>query len=640
MSDFYTELEKLLKQNTDYQNQDGSLNFTLLETEAIKYSATLLEILYSTTHIRDKFFVSVNDTHVFLQDEFLKYVTHKNFLADSYTQYKNKIGLGVERRYLKASNETVLLFPFKDCYLEGGQSKDDQNRKELFFNEILAQDEIDRLLDPKVLTNAKRITQQNETTITDFNRDNNKNITDNLLIKGNNLLALHTLKSQFAGKVKLIYIDPPYNTGNDSFKYNDSFNHSTWLTFMKNRLEIARELLRNDGVIFVQCDDNEQAYLKVLIDEVFGRKNFVETFIWKNTDNAPTLSKKTRKNIEFIHCFEKVLNSSTSYIGRASDNNDAPLLNTGNPIAVLEFQPHTIKFNIPDGTYHKGIFDRIELLNDLVVKNGQNDNLIKLKGQFKWSQNKLDEEIKQATYFLVKSKKMAIRYQRKNASIIAPDKLLDNIYLSKAIGVETNEDSKKHIDLLQLNFNSYPKPESLISFLVKAVTKENDIVLDFFCGSGTTASVAHKMGRQYIGIEQMDYIEPITKQRLKKVIAGEQGGISETAKWKGGGSFVYMELKKLNQTFIDRIQNATTSTALQQVHTAIIKHGFINYQVDVAKVQESEAEFNNLPLTDQKQLLISLLDKNQLYVNYTERNDSLFDSTEDEITLSENFYKS
>ncbi len=205
----------------------------------------------------------------------------KNYLNDSYTQFKNKVGLTIDGRHLKQRNEVSLVWPFKDCILEGGQSREEDKREEIFFNEVLAQDEITELLDPKVLTNAKRFDKEGDHHFDQFNRDENGTITDNLIIKGNNLLALHSLKKEFAGKVKLIYIDPPYNTGNDGFKYNDSFNHSTWLSFMKNRLSVARELLRNDGLVFVQCDDNEQAYLKVLMDEIFGRENFVSNIVWK-----------------------------------------------------------------------------------------------------------------------------------------------------------------------------------------------------------------------------------------------------------------------------------------------------------------------------------------------------------------------
>lgn len=204
-----------------------------------------------------------------------------------------------------------------------------------------------------------------------------------------------------------------------------------------------------------------------------------------------------------------------------------------------------IHFKIEDGVYEKGIYDKVELLDNLQIKEGKNENKITLKGRFKWQQSFLNQEVENRTFFLIKTLKFSIRYQRENASNIAPDKFFDSTYISKAIGVETNEDSKKHIDNLDLDFPSYPKPESLIAYLIKAVTNPNDLVMDFHLGSGTTCAVAHKMNRRYIGIEQMDYIEDIAVERMKKVIEGEQGGISKAVNWQGGGSFIYAELKQI-----------------------------------------------------------------------------------------------
>jgi adenine-specific DNA-methyltransferase len=616
--------------------------------KAQNFDEELIGLLLDNADLKEKFFVNVKGTLVFNQNLFVQFLEQKNYLNDSYTQFKNKVGLTIDGKYLKQRNEVALVWPFKDCILEGGQSREEDKREEIFFNETLAQDEITQLLEPKVLTNAKTYDKNGEKDFTGFTRDAELNkkrglpedtITDNLIIKGNNLLALHTLKEEFAGKVKLIYIDPPYNTGNDSFQYNDSFNESTWLTFMKNRLEIARDLLSKDGKMFIQCDDNEQAYLKILMDEVFKKQNFVETFVWKNTDNAPALSKKTRKNVEFIHCYEKVLDTSKGYVGRDSDNDDAPLLNSGNPITVLEFKPEIIQFRIPDGNYPKGSYDKVELLDDLVVKKGKNENKMRLKGRFKWQQSFLDTEVSNGTYFLIKSNKFSIRYQREIASNMAPDKLIDEIYLSKAIGVETNEDSKKHIDSLNLNFNSYPKPESLIGFLIKAVTEDGDLVLDYHLGSGTTSAVAHKMNRQYIGIEQMDYIETVAVERLKKVIESEQGGISKLVNWQGGGSFIYLELKKYNQSFIEQIEEAKDTKALLQIWEQMKAKSFLNYNVDIKKQDEHLEEFKALSLAEQKQHLCELLDKNQLYVNLSSLKDADFDCTEEEKKVTQDFYQ-
>ena len=663
----YTTLEQQLKKEPNFVTDNGELKKWVVLNKAQNFDEELIGLLLDNAELKEKFFVNVKGTLVFNQNLFVQFLEQKNYLNDSYTQYKNKVGLTIDGKYLKQRNEVALVWPFKDCILEGGQSREEDKREEIFFNEILAQDEITQLFEPKVLTNAKRIDKDGEKPLDQFNRNENGTITDNLIIKGNNLLALHTLKKEFAGKVKLIYIDPPYNTGNDSFLYNDSFNESTWLTFMKNRLEIARDLLSNDGIIFIQCDDNEQAYLKILMDEVFKAQNFVETFVWKNTDNAPALSKKTRKNIEFIHCFEKVLDTSKGYVGRDSDNDDAPLLNSSNPITILEFKPEIIQFKIPDGTYPKGSYDKVEVLDDLIVKKGRNENIIRLKGQFKWQQSFLDTEVSNGTYFMIKTNKFSIRYQRKIASNMAPDKMIDEIYLSKAIGVETNEDSKKHIDSLNLTFNSYPKPESLIGFLIKAVTKEGDIVLDYHLGSGTTAAVAHKMNRQYIGVEQMDYIETIAVERLKKVIGEkvvlktkektqsklsiasksdaeyyklkyDKGGISQSVNWQGGGSFVYLELKKYNQTFIEQIEEAKDTESLLQIWEQIKEKSFFKYSIDLKEFDKSISEFKQFTLEMQKEILMGLLDKNQLYVNLSSLNDADFACTEDEKKVTKDFY--
>jgi adenine-specific DNA-methyltransferase len=635
----YETLKQQLKKEPNFVTDNGELKKWVVLNKAQNFDEELIELLLENAELKEKFFISIKGALVFNQNLFVQFLEQKNYLNDSYTQYKNKVGLTIDGKYLKQRNEVALVWPFKDCILEGGQSREEAKREEIFFNEILAQDEITQLLEPKVLTNAKRIDKDGEKPLDQFNRNEKGTITDNLIIKGNNLLTLHTLKEEFAGKVKLIYIDPPYNTGNDSFQYNDSFNESTWLTFMKNRLEIARDLLSKDGKMFIQCDDNEQAYLKILMDEVFKPQNFVETFVWKNTDNAPALSKKTRKNLEFIHCYEKVLDTSKGYVGRDSDNDDAPLLNSGNPITVLEFEPEIIQFRIPDGNYPKGSYDKVELLDDLVVKKGKNENIIRLKGRFKWQQSFLNTEVSNGTYFLIKSNKFSIRYQREIASNMAPDKLIDEIYLSKAIGVETNEDSKKHIDSLNLNFNSYPKPESLIGFLIKAVTAEGDLVLDYHLGSGTTASTAHKMNRQYIGIEQMDYVETVAVERLKKVIEGEQGGISKSVNWQSGGDFVYLELKKYNQTFIEKIEEAQNTEAVLQIWGQMKAKSFLNYNVDIKKQDEHIEEFKALSLAEQKQHLCELLDKNQLYVNLSSLNDTDFECSEEDKKETKGFYQ-
>lgn len=233
------------------------------------YNQELIEALLSNKLVKDTYSITLNSTNIFKIEEFISMLRYKNYWENSYTKYSNEIGLTSEGKYLNYNTDVVLDFPHKDSVLEGGMTKEDQGKKEIYYHNVLAKEEIDTLLSPKVLTNIKKYDKNGEHNIDDFTDK------DNLIIKGNNLVALYSLKERYENKIKMIYIDPPYNTGNDTFRYNDKFNHSTWLTFMKNRLEISKELLSNDGIIVIQVDYHENSYLRVLMDELFGKENYV-----------------------------------------------------------------------------------------------------------------------------------------------------------------------------------------------------------------------------------------------------------------------------------------------------------------------------------------------------------------------------
>ncbi|WP_334686770.1 site-specific DNA-methyltransferase [Mycoplasmopsis felis] len=281
--------KEILMNNPKYISEDNKLLKAKVYSDVMTMNKDLLSLLLSNNDIKQRFFTEINGTLIFDKQKFAWFIDSKEFLPNSYTRYTNKIGLTHNGEFLSKTNDVVLDFPYKDCVLEGGQNKDDQKRDEIFYNEIIASDEINQMLAPKVLSNAKRYTKDGVQENITFDEN------DNLIIKGNNLITLASLLKRYEGKVKCIYIDPPYNTGNDSFNYNDSFNHSTWLVFMKNRLELARRLLREDGIIFVQCDDNEQAYLKVLMDDIFGRQN-TETLIWnKEAENKSGTLKQVKR---------------------------------------------------------------------------------------------------------------------------------------------------------------------------------------------------------------------------------------------------------------------------------------------------------------------------------------------------------
>lgn len=322
-------MQNLLKDLTELLSKDDRLfsEGKLLKNKiielALKMDAALIRHLLKSDPIKKHFFREIDGILVFDKIKFQKFVSNKEFLPDSYTAFKNKIGLVNETGdYLSESKEVVIAWPYKDCVLEGGQTKEDQKRDEIFWNETLAPDEIDRLLAPKVFTTFKKYDKDGEHKL-----EGNEEIDftkENLIVKGNNLLALHSLYKRFARKVKLIYIDPPYNTGSDSFKYNDSFNHSTWLTFMKNRLEIAHKLLASDGSIFIQIDDFESAYLKVLMDNVFGRDNFRNQITWKRRGGSANPSNRLNNVTDYILWYSKTSNFQYEPIFSLEDENGLP----------------------------------------------------------------------------------------------------------------------------------------------------------------------------------------------------------------------------------------------------------------------------------------------------------------------------
>ena len=465
---------------------------------------------------------------------------------------------------------------------------------------------------------------------------------DNLIIKGNNLLVLHSLKKKYIRKIQVICIDPPYyftkTKDSDSFKYNSNFRLSTWLTFMHNRLTVAKDLLAPGGVIFCHIKEDAIHWLKVLMEDIFKVENFVETFIWKCTDNPDSLSKKSRSSVEYILCYEVPKDSSRQYIGKQTENSDAPILHTGNNIHELVFPAKSINFNIPDGLYECGKPDRVEILTPINVINGKNADEVRLKGEFTWSQETLNDNYNKGCYFIVKSNKFSVRVQMPNGKSMAPEKYFDEQYLSKAIGVGSNEDASTHIANMGLDF-SFSKPESVVAFLLKAVSKPGDIVLDFFLGSGTTAAVAHKMGRRYIGVDQMDYIETIACKRLRKVVQGEQGGISKSVNWQGGGSFVYCELAKANQKFTDEIETASTSDELSVIWKQMQETGFLSWKVNPKEIDINAEDFSQLSLEDQKRFLIECLDKNLLYVPYSEIDNAEFGISESDKKVNNQFYQ-
>ncbi len=556
-----------------------------LETLILQNDEELLTFMLEDKNANDyknAFFKTIANSLVFNQKALKECLTKE--LENSFTRFENKIGLYSQGRPIKSNELVVLNFPFKDNVLLGNAKDNSTKSKELFYHEILHKKEIDTLLKKKALCNFE---MHGEGDLENALQDKNTNY----LIKGNNLIALYSLKKKFAKQVKCIYIDPPYNTGNDSFNYNDNFNHSSWLVFMKNRLEVAREFLSDDGVIFVQCDDNEQAYLKVLMDEIFLRENFVGCISWKQFHSVKNDAANFSKNIEYILCYCK--NFSKNLISNEPfDKSNLYKLKDENGFYKLDpvwaksgnnFSPYTFlngkTWSPPSGTFWRYSIGTLKDMeqNNRIVFNGKNP--------------------------------MAKRY----LSEVAEGRKSSTFWDGSEVGYNLNGDAEiKQLFNGNKVFNN-PKPEALISRILEVSTNENDLVLDFFAGSGTTCAVAHKMKRRYIGIEQMDYIETITKERLKKVIEGEQGGISKKYDFKGGGSFVYAELKEVNLEVKKQILNAKSTSECLKIFNDLNER-FLK-RADCKTDEIHSEEFHNLDLNEQKRICCALFDSNEDYLN-------------------------
>ena len=366
----------------------------------------------------------------------------------------------------------------------------------------------------------------------------------NMLIHGDNLLALKALEQDYAGCVKCICIDPPYNTGNAFEHYDDAVEHSIWLGLMRSRLILLRNLLSHDGVMFINIDDDECHYLKVLCDEIFGRKNFAGSIIWEKK-KKPSFLSNMGSITEYILAYTKDSRYAPPFIyGETTVGKKYPFNNAGNGRAVLEFPAGSVRFNMPDGyvkpqDMSEGKIITI-LLDELEIKDGYNVNSFRLEGEWRYSQAKLDTIIENKEEIVISK----IPFRPNHIKSGGEPKKMKNLISVAHYGMDTYEDAtKESIALFGAGNFDYPKPEKLISVFVGAITEENDLVLDSFLGSGTTAAVAQKMGRRYIGVEMGNHAYTHCAVRLKKVIDGtDQGGISRAQNWKGGGGFRFYEL--------------------------------------------------------------------------------------------------
>ncbi|EMD80180.1 site-specific DNA-methyltransferase (Type III DNA modification enzyme) [Vibrio diabolicus E0666] len=443
----------------------------------------------------------------------------------------------------------------------------------------------------------------------------NWDTTENLFIEGDNLEVLKLLQKSYHKKVKMIYIDPPYNTGKD-FVYKDNFHdnlsnyleltgqidsdgnklntntetsgrfHSDWLNMLYPRLKLARNLLKDDGAIFISIGVEELSNLKHIMNEIFGEDNFVEIFSWVKTSTPPALSTKSRKTNEYIICYEKNKNS-IKYNGESLDGGDQPLLNSGNTPRKLKFPKDKITFNtnkFKDGIYSPSKPDRVELINEIKIIDGKPQSDVEMFGEFKWTQEFLEQEVLKGTTFVVKSDKLSVRFLRQEEGFKRPTNFIKEAIhtpvISKPLqGVETNEKASTYLkELLGGDYFDYPKPVSLISYLIGFMTNEDDIILDFFGGSGTTAEAVlkkntdDKQNRKFILVQLP---EPVSDVKSKEFL-------------KSNNKELY--ISKLTQLRLE---------TLSQNYPAK-DFGFKTFSLDETNIRPWDADFENLELVLQQ----------------------------------------
>ena len=659
--DFGTTLETLLKSDERLVAKDGSLLKNKVQELAGHDDPALLELLFGNAETKEHFFVKLKSTSVFQKDKFLKFLTAKEWLPDSYTAFQNKIGLSVDGKLLTESADVVLDWAFKDCVLEGGMKEEEANRQEVFYNEILAPNQVNRLLEPKAFTNCLRYSKSGSTQLKNLKLKENGVPDENLFIRGNNLLALASLQEVYAKRIRFIYIDPPYNTDSDML-YNDRFRNSTWLTFMKNRLEVAKKLLTDDGLIAVQIDNRMFAHLKILMDEIFGASNLQAVINIKVKESGGVGNDEFLIDVmEYVYVYSKTDNiefdvpreeelykpeEEDNYVSVLDVRDKGEYVRTieGGNVGAIKVYRHSkwsLK-SIPRSErkldFYLKNFDKI-----MRTTNPQGGLMKRILPDFPKGKDELFSI--EYTPIRGKNKGQVVREQILGRGLVLWLKTTANADIATITKLKRPTNAWVDENLYQgianegsVSLQRGKKPERLIQRILSLHAKEGDIVLDFFSGSGTTAAVAHKMGLRYIGIEQLNYGENDATQRLKNVIDGDSTGISKSLDWKGGGEFVYLELAQRNPIVLKSIEKATTMKQLVDVWEELSASPYLAYKIDATKVNAEIDGFKKLSLKDAKTFLLEAIDKNAIYVNISELEDKTHGLTKDDIAITKIFY--
>jgi len=614
LQNLYEELAKLLESNERYLI-DGMLSKDKVAEDALAMDSDLLKVLTTNESIKNHFFGKVGTILIFDKVKFQKFVLNKDFLPDNYTAFRNKVGMNKNDEFITESNDVVLVWPYKDCVLEGGQDEEDAKRAEIFWNLTLAPDQITRLLSPKALSNFEKYDDKGKKIALE-------NVTekDNLLIKGNNLLALHTLKGKYRNKIKLIYIDPPYNpdSKNNTFTYNNSFNRSTWLTFMKNRLEVAREFLSPDGSLIIAIDENEQAHLGVLLKEMFRDYEIHCITIVHNPRGTQAY------NFSYTHeyAFFVIPRGRKSIGARPKEKDEVNFRNFRRdglesernfakncfyPILIQDGEIIGFGDVCKDDEHPKKSFTRGKITYVYPI---DSNNVERKWGYARQTVAEISDQLRckesRAGEFEIEMGRTSGRYKTH---------WIDSRYDANAYGTKLLNDLVPNAEFL------FPKSLWNVYDCLYAIVGEDPeaIVMDFFAGSGTTAHAVLEMNksddgnRKFILCEQMDYVETVTKARIREVI-----------KRNGKDSFVYAELSAANEQFVEMIRDAGTIDELQNIWNEMQERAFLSYRANSVINSISKISLSGLDKKEFKTFLLEILDHNMLYVPYSEMEDEQF----------------
>lgn len=496
-----------------------------------------------------------------------------------------------------------------------------------------------------------------------------KNKPMNLLIEGDNYHALSVLNYTHKGKIDVIYIDPPYNTGNKDFKYNDSFvdkedsfRHSKWLAFISKRLCLAKSLLSKDGVIFISIGEDEVAQLKLLCNEVFGEKNYITNFIWEKTQHFGRQKVNSYSNADYVLCYAKQLNNAglkeLLVESIKEEHEDAPLYNASNPVNTLTIPARKVIFNIPDGEYTRTTDEKYKLLQKVVVKNGKNKNALVLRFKSRWSQKNVEKELEKGTTFWVKSENFAIRaiYGSGKTSNESPKQIIftngNNEFVAKSrfgqkVGVNEEASNELFNMIGEQNIFEYPKPRTLVEYLTSLLfdhyenNYQKDItVLDFFAGSGSTGHAILNLNKIDNGKRvfilctnnEENICSDICYPRIQKAIKGYKAKKGEKIDGLGGN------LKYFKTDFVD-YKEATDKNKIRLTEEAIemlcVKEGTfeeienrVGFKIFKNSEHYSGIIFDQLVIEDFKKAIKDIKGKISVYI-FSLGDDSFEDEFED-----------